>query len=48
MCNLRRILLILEAATGLKVNWAKSSVSLVGVCSAMGEILSWGVTLPLS
>lgn len=40
MRNLRCILLIMEAVSGLKVNWAKSSVSSVGVCFAIREITS--------
>lgn len=40
MCNLRCIFLIMEAVSGLKVNLAKSSISPVGVCCAIGEIAS--------
>lgn len=40
MKNLKCILLIMEAVTGLKVSWAKSSFSLVGVCPDVNEIAS--------
>lgn len=36
--NLRCILLIMEAATGLKVNWEKSSLSPVGEVSNMERL----------
>lgn len=40
MRNLRCILLIMEVATGLKVNWAKSTVSSVGDATSMEEAVS--------
>lgn len=45
MHNLRCTLLIMEAVSSLKANWAKSSVSPMGACSTIGEIASvLGVT----
>lgn len=38
MRNLRCMLLIMEAATGLKVNWTKSTVSHVGDENSLGEV----------